>query len=294
MTATIRYSTLPPLLLAVVLFNIPLAHAQNAASLQARHAALREALASNVFQRPVTLESSEQSSTLKGDVYARIAQPFTVVGPALQGVAHWCELLILHQNVKYCRPEVPRTADILSVNVGRKFDQPLGDTQLFKFHYQTVASKQDYLQVVLKADVGPLGTSNYRIMLEVVAIDAQRSFLHMSYSYSYGMAARIAMQGYLTTAGRDKVGFSTVGGKTKGKPHYIGGTRGVVERNTMRYYLAIEAYLAALSVAEPLRFEKRLSDWYDAVERYPRQLHELERGEYLDMKRREIKRQNAP
>lgn len=292
--ATYFFDTLRQHLLIAVLCSMPLAHAQNAAALQARHASLREALDSNVFQRPVTLESSEQSGMLKGDVYARIEQPFTVVGPALRGMSHWCDLLILHQNIKRCSPSASRNANTLSVHVGRKFDQPLGDTQLFKFDYQVVASKPDYLQVLLKADAGPLGTSDYRIQLEVVALDAQRSFLHLSYSYSYGVTARIAMKGYLATTGRDKVGFSTVGGKTKGKPRYIGGTRGVVERNTMRYYLAIEAYLGALSVAEPLRLEKRLSDWYAGVERYPRQLHELQRGEYLEMKRREIKRQQTP
>jgi hypothetical protein len=69
--------------------------------------------------------------------------------------------------------------------------------------------------------------------------------------------------------------------------------RGVVERNTMRYYLAIEAYLGALSAPAREQLEKRLNDWHAGVERYPMQLHELERGEYFDMKRKEVKRQQA-
>jgi hypothetical protein len=69
--------------------------------------------------------------------------------------------------------------------------------------------------------------------------------------------------------------------------------RGLVERNTMRYYLAVEAFLGALSAPPQARVEKSLSDWFAAIERYPRQLHELERGEYLDMKRREYSRQQA-
>jgi len=39
-----------------------------------------------------------------------------------------------------------------------------------------------------------------------------------------------------------------------GQPDYIGGVWGLVERNTMRYYLAIDAYLSTL----PVRPEKRL------------------------------------
>lgn len=34
-------------------------------------------------------------------------------------------------------------------------------------------------------------------------------------------------------------------------------------------------------------------DWFDATEDYPRQLHEMERGAYLDMKRKELSRQKA-
>ena len=53
------------------------------------------------------------------------------------------------------------------------------------------------------------------------------------------------MQGYLATGGRDKVGFSIVGKTASGAPQYLDGMRAVVERNTMRYYLAIDAYLGA-------------------------------------------------
>jgi hypothetical protein len=67
--------------------------------------------------------------------------------------------------------------------------------------------------------------------------------------------------------------------------------RGVVERNTMRYYLAIEAYLGALSLPPAQQFERRLADWHAGIERYPRQLHELTLGEYLDLKRAQALRQ---
>ena len=284
-------------LLRPVLFcalaGLPLAQAQDAASLKSRHAALREALASNPFQRPLYLESSEKSGDLRGDIYARIEQPYAVAGPALRGMDRWCDILILHLNVKSCRASSAKTGDTLSVNVGRKFDQPLADTHRVDFLYVVAANRPDYLQVVLNAEQGPLGTSRYRILLEVVALDAQHSFLHMSYSYTLGLAARMAVRTYLATLGRNKVGFSIVGRKANGQPEYLGGVRGVVERNTMRYYLAIEAYLGALSSPAHLRLEQRLTDWYAGIERYPIQLHELERGEYLDMKRKEIRRQQA-
>ena len=59
------------------------------------------------------------------------------------------------------------------------------------------------------------------------------------------------MQGYLATIGRDKVGFSIVGSRADGQPVYVHGTRGVIERNTMRYYVAIEAYLSTMALPPP-------------------------------------------
>jgi hypothetical protein len=86
------------------------------------------------------------------------------------------------------------------------------------------------------------------------------------------------------------VGFTVVGRQSDGRPRHVGGVRGVVERNSMRYYLAIEAFLGSLSAPPPAQIEKRLHDWIDAVELYPRQLHEMEPSEYLEMKRKEIAR----
>jgi hypothetical protein len=101
------------------------------------------------------------------------------------------------------------------------------------------------------------------------------------------------MQTYLATSGRNKVGFTVVGSPGGDPPRYITGLRGVVERNTMRYYLAIDTFIGALSVAPPARFEKRIRDWYTAVAGYPRQLHDLDLEEYLEMKRRENTRPPA-
>lgn len=276
------------------LASVPPAYAQDAAALAARHEALRGALAVNAFKRPLFLESSENGAELKGDVYARLEQPFPAVRPALRDLGAWCDILILHQNVKRCRVAGAPGHPALMLDVGRKVEQPLEDAYQFEFLYELAVDRPDYLQVVLGAAVGPLGTSRYRIVLEAVPLPGGGSFVHLSYGYVGGIASRLATRMYLATIGRAKVGFSVVGKSADGQPVYIGGTRGAVERNAMRYYLAIEAYLGALALPEPARLESRLRDWYAAVERYPLQLHELDRDAYLDMKRMEIRRQALP
>lgn len=267
------------------------AAAQDAATLRARHAALREQLSNNHFQRPLYIESSQTAGDLKGDIYAVIEQPYNAVAPALQGTDRWCDILMLHLNVKNCQGSGAN--QLLTILIGRKFDTAPADSYRLDFNYKAGTAGADYLQVMLNAENGPLGTKNYSIVLEAVPLDGKRSFIHMSYSYGYGMAARIAMQAYLATIGRNKIGFSVVGQQADGQPVYIGNVRGVVERNTMRYFLAIEAYLGAVNLPAAERLEKRLSDWYAAIERYPVQLHELERDQYIGMKRREVAVQQA-
>ena len=69
--------------------------------------------------------------------------------------------------------------------------------------------------------------------------------------------------------------------------------RALVERGAMRYFLALEAYLDALAATPSEQFEKRLDHWYSASERFPRQLHEIDRATYLDLKRADQQRRLA-
>jgi hypothetical protein len=276
--------------LALVVALAPAAaFAQDAATLRARHAALQEKFANNQFGRPLVLESTQTSGDLKGDVYAVVDHPFPMVQQALQSAEHWCDILILHLNVKRCRAG-SGTAKTINLSVGRKFDQPIEDAYSLNFTYRVAAATPDYLQVQLSADEGPMSTKNYRIQVEAVPVDAKRSVIHMSYAYGYGFAAKVAMQTYLSTIGSAKVGF-TILERKDGKPVYQAGVLGLLERNTMRYYLAIDAYLSAYSLPAGEQFEKRIREWYASTERYAQQLHEMEQNEYLDMKRKEMRRQ---
>ena len=284
----LRPGALLPLVLSGALGLPALSMAQDANALRAREAALHDKFLSNQFGRPLVLESTQTSGDLRGDVYAVVDHPFALVDQALQSVDHWCDILILHLNVKRCKANA--AAKTIGLRVGRKFDQPIEDAYELEFKYRVAASTPDYLQVQLTADEGPLSTKDYRIQVEVIPVDERKSLIHMSYAYGYGFAARMAMQTYLLTIGRDKVGFSITDHKD-GKPVYIGGVLGLLERNTMRYYLAIDAYLGAFSLPPSEQLEKRIRDWYASTDRYAPQLHEMEQADYLDMKRKEVRRQ---
>jgi len=182
---------------------------------------------------------------------------------------------------------------VLSTAIGRNFDQPLSSAHRVEFTFRLAASRPDYVDVELKARKGPLGTANYRISLEAVGLENERAFVHLRYSYSYGSVGRLATKAYLATSGSDKVGFTVIGDSNDPKPKFIGGVRGAIERNTMRYYLAIDAYLGALATPVPARFEQSLERWFSATELYPRQLREIDRDTYFAMKRSEYQRQQT-
>jgi hypothetical protein len=270
-----------------------LAPAPGADALRARMATLADKLDYNQFRRPLHMESKESPDGVSGDIYAIVDHPFASAAAALSKPGEWCELLLLHLNNKFCRASTEAGKTLLRVNIGKKHDQPLDETYRVEFAFDVAAAAADYLQVTLSAAEGPFGTRGYRIAFEATPAAGGKTFMHLAYSYSYGLAGRIAIQAYLGSAGRDKVGFTLVAKERGSQPHFIDGLRGVVERNTMRYYLAIEAYLGALSVPVAARQEKGMRDWFAAVERYPRQLHELGSAEYLEMKRREYSRQRA-
>lgn len=265
-----------------------------ATALRAQHTRLQPQFQNNAFGRPLVLLSSESADSLTGDIYAVVPYPFATVSAAMQSPAHWCEVMILHINTKYCRAVAGPQGASLRVYIGTKTPQTLAAATRVAFAYQESITTESYFAINLSAQDGPLGTSNYRIHLEAVALPNQQSFLHFTYAYDVGFAGQLAMQTYLATLGAGKVGFTPVSPGADGQPGYVAGVRGVVERNTMRYYLAIDSYLASQQYPAGQRLEKSLQAWFSATELYPRQLHEVDRSDYLEMKRAEVVRQQTP
>lgn len=269
------------------------AHA-DAASLRAKYDQLRAPLAKNTFQRALVIESSQRGDTVVGDVYAVLDHPFNRVSGTLKDANEWCAIMMLPFNTKYCKASEGGPNASLQVRIGRKFDQPVKDAYRIDFNFLGVVAQNDFFQSRLEAKAGPVGTHDYRIAVSAVPLDGGRTFMHLGYSYAYGMAGKIAMQAYLSTTGSSKAGFSVSGHDGNGQPVYIGGALGAIERNAMRYYLAIDSHLGSLSAPPEQQQEKRIQAWFTATERYPRQLREMDRATYVAMKRGEYERSQAP
>lgn len=267
-----------------------------AQTLLSKYSELKNELNTSEFKRELYMTSQESSNNLKGEIYAVVDYPYATVSKALNDSTHWCDVLILHINIKYCYAQKNNDGKdnaVLTVDLGSKEEQDRSDTYEVKFNYRQLASANDYFALGLNAKDGPVGTSDYHILVEAAPINDKRTFLHFTYAYSFGLKGNLAMQAYLATKGRSKVGFTVIK-KNQDGVKYIQGVRGVIERNTMRYYLAIDAYLAALNTPPDNQVEKRFQTWYDSTKLYSRQLYEVERDDYLTMKRKEYERQQQP
>lgn len=256
------------------------------AVLLAHYHQIRPQLVHNPFGVPIYVRSREQGDLLAAEVYGQLHVPLAQVQAALARPAGWCDLLALTLNVKACVHDGVDGRRALTLYVGRKFYQPPDDAYRMRYRFRVGAEAPAYFEASLTAADGPLGTSDYRIVLQAVPVPGG-TLIHIRSAYRTSLTSRWATSAYLATLGRGKVGFSRVRQDAQGQPVYVEGVRGIVERNTMRYYLALRAVLATRKLPAGERFEGRIHRWFDLTERYQRQLHEIDRTDYLQAKRRE-------
>lgn len=255
-----------------------------AQELLARHAAIQAQLATSPLGQPLLIDSEELPDGVRGEVFAELDQPFTQVTQALARPGNWCAMLLLHVNNRRCKlirgdGAVPPTVEL---SVVRRWDLPVESAFILDMAMRVDSSAADYLMVDLRSADGPMGTRAHQVQVEAIALaGGSRTFLHFSYAYLHNTMARLASQAYLATFGRSKVGFTVVGDG----PEYIRGLRGLVERNSMRYFLTVSAYLDAMRVPPAQQPDRRLENWFASAERFPRQLHEIDHATYVAIKR---------
>lgn len=264
-----------------------------AAALTAQRQALQPQLRASVFGEPLVLSSREQQDRIEGDVYAEVAHPLAAVQATFRSAAGVCEVLLLHLNVRACQPTVGAGAEGLSLLVGPKRAGAPGMDYPIAYTMRTDANDAGYLRVSLSAANGPLSTRDYRMVFEAVPIEGGRSFVHFGYAYGFGTLARLAMGTYLATAGRSKIGFTVVGQDARQQPVYVAGERAAVERNVMRYHLAVLAHLSVPAGAGGPPLLARQRAWFALTERHAAQLHEYSLDEYLREKHNDLGRSTA-
>ncbi|MFV2055827.1 MAG: hypothetical protein ACC707_05130 [Thiohalomonadales bacterium] len=202
----------------------------------------------------------------------------------------WCDALILQIHIKAC---IQKSARILDVYLGSNdYAEP---EDVFRFEYtltkQTIHA--NYLYIAMSAQEGPLFSRDYRISLEIVPTADGKSLLNFELSAYFGFFTRAAIQAYLLTIGRNKVGFSILATDKVGQPVFQKGTKGILERNAMRYLLAFFAYLEVNPDQERDKqwLDKSLRRWHHYTEVFREQLYEIDLEAYLVQKKAEYQNQ---
>ena len=231
----------------------------------------------------INLISSVQDDVLSAEVNSILRTPFKTFAAALTQASNWCQVLPLHFNIKACTFETREGIEMLTVYTGRKVYQSPEDSYEMTYQFEIISQDASQLSLRLHADHGPIGTSDYLIELDAVPV-AKGTLLHIHSSYRPSWFSSMLTSTYLSTFGRNKIGFSQI--EQDGESHPVQGIRGIIERNVMRYQIAIKAFFSTQSQTDTSRHEAMLASWFKQNNSYP-QLHEMDEAEYLEIKREE-------
>lgn len=248
---------------------------------------IKPMLENNVYGIPVYIESNGENNTMLGEIYGVIQHPYADVRQALGTPDNWCEIAPQHLNIKACTYQHFDGYCELTFYTGRKYYEAPEDVYQIPYRFSRSDNGNGYFHAGLTASKGPMGTKDYRIEVEAIALKNSGTFVHFSYSYKYNALTRMGMAAYLATLGSNKVGFSVTGKDEQGKPIYVDGLRGIIERNAVRHYLAIQSYLDTKSIAEKEQFNARINHWFELTENHHLQLYEMDKQDYLEYKQLE-------
>lgn len=254
------------------------------ASLLQRYQELKDGQAPTLPGTTISLASAEQGMVLSAEVSSILDYPFDTVAAALARVENWCQVMPLHFNIKACTYETRESGEELTLYSGRKYYQSPEDSVAMAYRFETLQQDDGQLSLRLSAGHGPANTRDYRITLDAMRVE-EGTLLHIRSSYRPSTLSSLLTRTYLNTLGRDKVGFSRI--EQDGEMQLVQGIRGVIERNVMRYHLAVEAYLRTRTLPAATRHEAALASWFRQNDSYPQQLHEMSEADYLENKRKE-------
>ena len=244
-------------------------------------------LLENIYDIPIYLESEVTENAMRGDVYGIIYHPYKKVSENLASLSNWCEIMPQHLNIKACTYQYINDKCKLTFYSGRKFYEKADDVYQLDYEFNVPALDKNYFNASLNSKEGPIDTTDYLINVEAIPLTNNTTFFYLTYEYKYGFWTRLGMSTYFSTLGSGKVGFTVEDKDEEGNPIYVEGVRGVIERNSMRYYFAIQSYLDTQKDPIEIRFKRKISNWFDLTEKHHKQLYEMDKKDYLKYKNKE-------
>jgi len=235
---------------------------------------------------PIHLVTRQDKHQLTVKLVGLMPYGFSEVASVLAQPDSYCEFLPLMFNVKTCvvSERSPQTR-IRYYVAGKHYNPPLTSFRI-NSRYRLVHYGGDFLGVNLESDEDSFGSSQYRVELRAVPFNGQ-TLISVNSLYAPGRLTRMATYTYINVFARDKPGFTMVKPAGADRPLPITGFPAIIERSSVRAYLALKSMMVNRHLRPDQQYEARLRTWYDLNVPYNKQLYELERSQYLDIKRRE-------
>jgi hypothetical protein len=258
--------------------------------LSGRYPELQEAARRGPFGLPLQVRSEERDTLVSAEIHGIVDRPFRALAATFTEPGGWCDFLVLNPNIKTCTFRREAQETLLTLYIGSKgYRAPESATaQVYRFLVR--ARQPEYAAISLTAPQGLLGTTAHRFEFEAGSVSG-KTVVGLSSSFGPSLLSKLLTGIYLSTLGRDKIGFSREATEAGVPAGYVRGVKGMIERNVMRYYLALKAFLDTTDLPADRQFEARARLAYDLIDLYPAQLRQMDKAEYLDIKAREYQNQ---
>ena len=246
----------------------------------------RPRMAASVFHRPLAVESRDADGRMSGEIAGDLGHPFASIARRLIEPAAWCDVIVLHINVKGCAAQ----GNAVTVYSGRKFYEPLDRTYALRYTFRAVAVRPDYLRIELadrrkRAATAPATTNScWRPCRRANA----RSSPCAMRSGRRSRAVSPPPRTWPPWAAASPDSRSSAGTATAA-PNGSVASAASCERNAMRNFLALDAWLATCDARDAELTLRRMAA---LTGQYPAQLVEMPADEYVEMKQRE-RRENV-
>jgi hypothetical protein len=238
---------------------------------------------------PIYLKTVQKEKVLNVSLLGKIPFKFSDVSAVLAKPGSYCDFLPLLFNVKTCViTELNPVTRMKFYVAGKHYTPPITSYRIHAV-FRLVDRTPDKIRVRMEADPDTPGKSDYGVDLVAIPLDGE-TLMYLKSRYAPGRITRMATNTYVNVFARDKPGFTEIQ-EPGGKKKLITGFPAVIERSSVRAYFALKAYTLNYHLPPDKRFEACLKTWYDLNQPYKKQLYELERDQYLQIKRREHKNQ---
>jgi len=230
---------------------------------------------------PIHVQSGAHKGVLNAEVYGELDYPIKDLAGILAIPANWCQFTVLHPNVKACTGG----QNLLTLHVGRKLLKSVDDADVMKFRFRTLYLDNEYFKSSLEGDKGPMGIRNYRFEVEAMNVGG-KTFVRIQFSYKSKLYTKLLTSAYVATHRR--IGFSVIGINKIGQLIYSKGKKALIERNVMRCYLALIAFMDTKHMNTEDRFEVRTTYWFNLMERYFPKPYDVDRKKYIITKSHDL------